>query len=108
MPENVQREELVNNILAAYHDENKIALEVQKIPQNNFRQKQTTSLIKLTSREIDILHLLNTGIKEKEIAVNLRISLSTVKFHISHLFDKFDARNSRLLLKYARDKSFVD
>lgn len=44
----------------------------------------------LTSREVEILQLLKTGLDNKAIASRLHISKHTVKFHISSIFSKLD------------------
>jgi NarL family two-component system response regulator YdfI len=47
----------------------------------------------LTDRELEVLRLLAEGIGNKEIAVRLRISEHTVKFHISSILGKLSASN---------------
>jgi two-component system, NarL family, response regulator YdfI len=47
----------------------------------------------LTVRELEILQLLAIGLTNKQIAVRLRISAHTVKFHISTIFSKLGTTN---------------
>lgn len=47
----------------------------------------------LKQREVEVLKLLTSGKSNKEIANLLGISLSTVKYHMSHLFRKTNARS---------------
>ncbi|RSS78575.1 response regulator transcription factor, partial [Streptomyces sp. WAC06614] len=47
----------------------------------------------LTPREQEIWQLLATGLDNAEIAEELRISISTVKNHITGLFTKLGARD---------------
>lgn len=47
----------------------------------------------LTGREIEILQLLALGLTNKQIAVRLRISAHTVKFHVSTIFSKMGTTN---------------
>jgi DNA-binding NarL/FixJ family response regulator len=42
----------------------------------------------LTSRERDVLRLVNIGLSNKEIAVRLSIEVSTVKNHVHHVLEK--------------------
>lgn len=49
------------------------------------------ALEELTPREIEILRQLAEGSANREIAVQLRISEHTVKFHISSILNKLDA-----------------
>ena len=45
----------------------------------------------LTPREREVLHLLNTGMSNKQIAHSLDLQLSTVKNHVHSLLAKFGA-----------------
>lgn len=47
--------------------------------------------VALTPRELDVLALIAEGASNKAIARKLAISVHTVKFHITSLFDKLDA-----------------
>lgn len=47
----------------------------------------------LTPREIQVLELLAEGLPNKAIAVRLRISDQTVKFHVSSISGKLGAKN---------------
>jgi DNA-binding NarL/FixJ family response regulator len=47
----------------------------------------------LTGREVEILQLLALGLTNKQIAVKLRISAHTVKFHVSTIFSKLGTTN---------------
>jgi DNA-binding NarL/FixJ family response regulator len=45
----------------------------------------------LTSREIEVLHLIAGGMRNKEIAYQLSISEATVNAHVKHLLEKLNA-----------------
>ena len=47
----------------------------------------------LTPREVEVLELLAEGLPNKAIAVRLRISDQTVKFHVSSISGKLGAKN---------------
>ena len=47
----------------------------------------------LTPREVEVLELLAEGLPNKAIATRLRISDQTVKFHVSSISGKLDAKN---------------
>ena len=49
--------------------------------------------LNLTTREYEVLQLLTQGHSNAEIAEKLFLSLSTVKTHVSNLFDKMDVKN---------------
>lgn len=42
----------------------------------------------LTARENEIIHLISTGMSEKEVAAKLYLSYTTVKKHISNIYEK--------------------
>jgi DNA-binding NarL/FixJ family response regulator len=56
-------------------------------------QKETASLSILSNRENEILLLLSKGLLYKEIADQLSISVSTVRQHIHHIYEKLHVQN---------------
>lgn len=44
----------------------------------------------MTSREIEVLRMLGSGLSNKEIAKTLHISEHTVKFHVASIFQKLE------------------
>lgn len=57
----------------------------------------------LSNREYEILQHLAKGYLYKEIADNLSISISTVKQHIHHIYEKLQVQNrSEAILRYLR------
>jgi len=56
-------------------------------------QKETTNLEILSSRENEILLLLTKGLLYKEIAEQISISVSTVRQHIHHIYEKLHVQN---------------
>jgi DNA-binding NarL/FixJ family response regulator len=55
----------------------------------------------LTSREQEILQLIWTGLKNKEIAQRLKISVKTVEAHRANMMKKVRVSNTAQLLKAA-------
>ena len=45
----------------------------------------------LTARELEILEMMAEGIDNRRIALRLRISRNTVKFHVASILDKLHA-----------------
>jgi len=50
-------------------------------------------IIVLTSREIEVMHLVKNGLTNKVIGDQLQISAGTVKKHLQNIFGKLDASN---------------
>jgi DNA-binding NarL/FixJ family response regulator len=55
----------------------------------------------LTEREREIIHLVRQGLSNKEIAYRLSISDSTVRHHMTSIFDKVGVPNRQKLLLHA-------
>jgi two-component system nitrate/nitrite response regulator NarP len=57
------------------------------------RELQADPLFSLTKRERSLLQSLAEGMTNKELASRFEISINTVKFHLSNLFEKLEVRN---------------
>ena len=68
-----------------------IARKLVTVFRNN--EKETAVLEVLSNRENEILHLLSKGLLYKEIAEQLSISVSTVRQHIHHIYEKLHVQN---------------
>jgi DNA-binding NarL/FixJ family response regulator len=64
-------------------------------------------LVKLTSREEDVLKLIVQGYTNKQVADELGISIRTVEGHRANLTDKLGIRSRVDLLRYARDRHLI-
>ena len=70
----------------------KVVSEFSRIsPINNYNNE--TLLDPLSPREVEILHLLATGVSNKEIANQLVITEGTVKNHVSNILRKMDVQD---------------
>ncbi len=56
-------------------------------------RRASTAAERLSPREQEILELLADGLKAADIAHRLYLSESTVKSHITHLYEKLGASN---------------
>ena len=61
----------------------------------------------LSAREIDVLHSINLGLSNDAIALNLFISVSTVKTHVSSILRKLNASNRVQALSIAREQGLL-
>ncbi len=61
----------------------------------------------LTRREIEVLDLVATGKRNKEIAASLGISLETVAVHLKHIFAKLDVTDRTAAVRIALQRGIV-
>jgi DNA-binding NarL/FixJ family response regulator len=61
----------------------------------------------LTSRELEIVRLAASGLRNKEIASKLAISEGTVKIHLHRSYEKLHVDSRIALLRYAQTKGLV-
>lgn len=61
----------------------------------------------LTERECDVLRLIAQGYANREIALKLCVSETTIKTHINHIFAKLGARDRAQAIVMARQLGFV-
>lgn len=61
----------------------------------------------ITKREYEVLILLAWGCTNAEIADNLYLSLSPVKTHVSHLFQKLNVKNRTGALHKAKEIQLI-
>jgi len=61
----------------------------------------------LTERELDVLRLMAEGLKYKEIAARLFISLNTVRFHVKAIYGKLGVNNRTQAIKAARQQQIL-
>ncbi len=66
-----------------------------------FRNQTLKATIELTSREIQILRSLQTGVSNAQMAENLFISEFTVKSHLYQIFKKISVKNRSQAISWA-------
>ena len=59
----------------------------------DIRELQADPLFSLTKRERTMLQSLADGMTNKELATHFEISINTVKFHLSNLYEKLEVKN---------------
>jgi len=87
---NMPQEELVQAVQQVHAGGAPMSLQIARKVINHFHQtkKTTGELAQLTDRELEILRLLAKGYMYKEIAEHLAISMSTVRTHVSSVYEK--------------------
>lgn len=63
--------------------------------------------IGLSRRELEVLELMSQGYSNQEIGNRLFVSLSTVKTHVSNLFEKLDVKRRTQAIEKAKKLSLV-
>jgi len=91
----VDRQTLIRAIKAAAHGDILLQPEIlQRVINQGAAQASPTAPeivnTNLTDREIEVIRRVAAGERNKEIAYHLGISESTVKAHLSHIFNKLD------------------
>lgn len=72
------------------------------------REAATGAVAKIpTTREIEIVRLVASGARNKEIASQLSITEGTVKIHLHNIYEKLDVQSRLELLVTAREKGLV-
>jgi len=71
-------------------------------------QSGVQELSTLTPKELDVLHSLARGLKNKDIADELSISVHTVEYHVHNLFLKLNATSRADVLMRAQRLGWLD
>lgn len=79
---------------------------IKNIPRG-LRKSTQANPAQLTSRELDVLQLMNEGLQNKEIAGKLFISAKTVEHHISSILFKLDSTTRAKALNEAQRLSII-
>jgi LuxR family maltose regulon positive regulatory protein len=61
----------------------------------------------LTDRELEVLRLIAAGMRNRDIARDLVLTLDTVKKHVSHIFAKLGAANRTQAVAQARELGLI-
>ena len=69
------------------------------------RARQTPNALTLSPREREVVQLLASGLRNREIAQRLRISERTVKFHLSRVFVKLGVNSRTEVLLHVVEQS---
>ena len=64
--------------------------------------------LRLTDRELEVVQLIANGLGNREIALELSVSLETVKSHIRRVLEKMDARSRAHAVAIAWRQDLVD
>lgn len=109
---NARPDELYDAITAVYAGNLYISPPMQKKLVNRLLDNQpstdNTPINTLTKREKEVMTLLTKGLKNREIAEQLNISISTVQTHRTHIMKKLNLANRSELIHFAIRHNLLD
>jgi len=71
--------------------------------------KTTANLVEpLSTRELEVLALINRGLSNPEIAAELVVAPSTIKTHINNLYSKLGVQNRVQAIQRARELGLLE
>jgi two-component system, NarL family, response regulator LiaR len=106
LQKNVTAVELGNAIRSAYAGRMTLSPEAAQVLANSVSQPHLPGN-ELTDREHDVLRCMVEGLNNNEIAEKLVISLGTVKFHVSNIFQKLGVDSRVEAVKAAIEQKLV-
>nr|QCI07168.1 hypothetical protein [Hypnea pannosa] len=96
---------IIKNLLK-YKVEGQNIVSLSQEKKLNYTQKPNLSFVNLTVKEKVVLELLVKGLKNKEIAKNLNISIRSVEKYVSKLLNKTSTRNRTELAQLMMTKIY--
>ena len=106
LQKNITARELGNAIRAAHEGRMTLSPEATQVLANSVAQPQIPGE-QLTERERDVLKCMVDGLNNNEIAKALVVSLGTVKFHVSNIFQKLGVDSRVEAVKLAIEQRLV-
>lgn len=106
LQKNVTAAELAAAIRGAYEGKMTLSPEAVQVLANSAAQPQISGNT-LTDRELDVLRCIVDGMNNNEIAEKLVISLGTVKFHVSNIFQKLGVDSRVEAVKVAMEQKLI-
>ena len=103
------REELFEAVRAVHRGESLVQPGVAARLLDRFAEmsRPTPADPLLSTRELEVVQLMSTGAANKEIAVSLSISESTVKTHVANIFQKLDVNDRTGAVTTAVQKGII-
>jgi DNA-binding NarL/FixJ family response regulator len=90
---NTAPEKIVEAILELYEGGSPMSPKIARKVLQSFSKTENPVLQLISKREREVLDLLSKGYLYKEIADQLNITLSTVKRHLNHIYEKLQVQN---------------
>ena len=90
---NTDPEKIVEAILELHEGGSPMSPKIARKVLQSFNKTENPVLQLISKREREVLDLLSKGYLYKEIADQLNITLSTVKRHLNHIYEKLQVQN---------------
>src|SRR3990172_2775655 len=82
-----------------------VSLALEKLIRREAGAREVAGL--LTPREIEIVRMVASGLRNKEIGARLSVSEGTVKVHLHHIYEKLGVDGRVALTLYAQSQALV-
>jgi DNA-binding NarL/FixJ family response regulator len=86
-------------------DNRSVVRALEKIARREAGVARVSGLV--TPRELEIIRMISSGLRNKEIAARLSISEGTVKIHLHNIYEKLQLDGRLALLLYAREHALA-
>lgn len=100
---NATKQEIIQAIETVKQGKQYLSLDASEQMKNTASE----ALPVLTRREKEVLDLIANGLTNAEMAAQLFVSPTTIDTHRKHLLEKFDAKNTAILIKKAIGMNFI-
>ena len=103
-------DQILDGIRAVVSGGSALTPEIARYLVNQIRNQPAAKTIgkALSERETEVLILLSEGLLQKEIAQRLGVSITTVAYHIKHIYEKLDVANAPAAIGEAYRKGVLN
>lgn len=81
-----------------------MSINIAKMVVESFKKAPDTVL---TERETEVINMLAHGSSYKSIAIDLEISINTIKYHIKNIYDKLQVHTKEEAIKEASNRKLI-
>lgn len=108
LSKSVAAEEIARAAVAVGRGETVLGAEIQASLAGHIRRERSDARQVLTAREVGVLRLLADGLSAAHIGRELSISVTTVKSHLQHVYDKLGVSTGPAAVRQATRRGLLD